>query len=209
MQKQNQNIKIVPPTTDSIVMQHTNIFHTLANQIHVGTLLLRNDFSLLQYNSVALGYIKQFLSCQASEREFLTSNETQEFSVYLLRCFHQKGLEFSLDMPNYGSCYVVMAPFIYTSENIAPNTYYCVCMTDSLKNSSKNIPDTVRKYGLSSREIEVVSLITHGYSNREISESLYISIHTVKTHIENIFRKLEVKNRADLVRFFLHNSPPC
>ncbi|MDD3013442.1 MAG: response regulator transcription factor [Candidatus Gastranaerophilales bacterium] len=49
---------------------------------------------------------------------------------------------------------------------------------------------------LTVREIDVLSLIAKGYSNSEISKNLYISMNTVKTHIKNIFQKLEVEDRT-------------
>jgi DNA-binding NarL/FixJ family response regulator len=49
---------------------------------------------------------------------------------------------------------------------------------------------------LTEREIDVLSLIAKGYSNSEISKNLYISMNTVKTHIKNIFQKLEVEDRT-------------
>jgi DNA-binding NarL/FixJ family response regulator len=49
------------------------------------------------------------------------------------------------------------------------------------------------------REIDVLNLIARGLSNMEISEELYISLNTVKTHIKNIFQKLEVEDRTQAV----------
>ena len=54
---------------------------------------------------------------------------------------------------------------------------------------------------LTKRELDVVDLIMLGLSNREISERLYISIHTVKTVIENIFEKLNIHNRVLLALY--------
>ncbi|MGJ9459678.1 EAL domain-containing protein [Oceanobacillus sp. CF4.6] len=51
-------------------------------------------------------------------------------------------------------------------------------------------------YSLSSRELEVFDLILSGYSNKEISQELFISEHTVKNHISHIFQKLNVTDRA-------------
>lgn len=58
-----------------------------------------------------------------------------------------------------------------------------------------------RNFGLSAREIEVVSAIAAGYSNREIAHRLSLSEQTVKHHITNIFDKLGVSNRMELVLF--------
>ncbi len=49
---------------------------------------------------------------------------------------------------------------------------------------------------LTEREIDVLNLISKGYSNQAISEELCISLNTVKTHIKNIFQKLEVEDRT-------------
>lgn len=52
---------------------------------------------------------------------------------------------------------------------------------------------------LSRREMEVLKLIAQGCSNRQIAESLYISLHTVKTHAQNINFKLGVARRTQAV----------
>lgn len=52
---------------------------------------------------------------------------------------------------------------------------------------------------LTDREMEVLSLLVKGLSNKEIADNLYISIRTVKTHVSNILRKLDVKDRTQAV----------
>ena len=54
------------------------------------------------------------------------------------------------------------------------------------------------KYEISKREREVIQLISKGLSNQEISESLFISLQTVKDHTHRIFVKTGVKNRVQL-----------
>ena len=53
---------------------------------------------------------------------------------------------------------------------------------------------------LSEREQEVLELMASGSTNREIAERLYLSPHTVKEHTSAIYRKLEVRNRAEAVQ---------
>jgi DNA-binding CsgD family transcriptional regulator len=55
------------------------------------------------------------------------------------------------------------------------------------------------RYGLTERENEVVKLIVKGKSNKEIGRILFVSISTVKNHIYNIYRKLGVSSRGQLV----------
>jgi DNA-binding CsgD family transcriptional regulator len=52
--------------------------------------------------------------------------------------------------------------------------------------------------GLSPREAEIVDLVMRGHSNHEIEKRLFISLETVKKHVSNIYRKLDVKNRVQL-----------
>ena len=51
-------------------------------------------------------------------------------------------------------------------------------------------------FGLSNRELEILTYVVRGSSNRDIGISLFISEKTVKNHLSNIFRKLEVEDRT-------------
>ena len=52
-------------------------------------------------------------------------------------------------------------------------------------------------FNLSEREKEILDLLSDGYRNKEIAEKLYISIHTVKSHIYHIYEKLHVQSRIE------------
>ncbi|MFD9070418.1 response regulator [Streptomyces lasiicapitis] len=55
--------------------------------------------------------------------------------------------------------------------------------------------------GLTLRETEVVALIAEGMTNQEIARALHVSTATVKTHINNLFAKAGLKDRAQAVRY--------
>ncbi|MGF2146401.1 response regulator transcription factor [Vagococcus fluvialis] len=59
---------------------------------------------------------------------------------------------------------------------------------DSLKSESK--------IKLTARELEVLALVSQGLTNKEISKELFISEATTKTHVLNIYQKLEVNSRV-------------
>ena len=48
------------------------------------------------------------------------------------------------------------------------------------------------------KEIEVIEQVHRGFSNPQIADKLFISLSTVKTHVSNIFKKFQIKNRKDL-----------
>jgi len=68
-----------------------------------------------------------------------------------------------------------------------------------LKVMTTTILDSGAKYHLSSRELEVLNLICQGKSNPDISCILFISNNTVKHHVNNIFKKMGVKSRYELL----------
>lgn len=57
----------------------------------------------------------------------------------------------------------------------------------------------VSQLELSKRELEILSLLAQGHSNQEIATKLFVSLSTVKTHIQNLFEKLDVKRRIQAV----------
>lgn len=59
--------------------------------------------------------------------------------------------------------------------------------------------DKIKGLGLSTREMEVLQLISEGLSNAEIGERLFIAETTIKSHVSNVFVKLDVKRRTQAV----------
>ncbi len=66
--------------------------------------------------------------------------------------------------------------------------------------------DSVKVDSLTSRETEVLILIAKGMFNKEIADSLNISERTVKNHISNIFKKIEVADRTQAAVFAIKNN---
>ena len=57
----------------------------------------------------------------------------------------------------------------------------------------------VKKLNLTTREYEVLQLIARGNSNTEIAENLFLSVSTIKTHVSNLFIKMDVKSRTQAI----------
>ncbi len=54
---------------------------------------------------------------------------------------------------------------------------------------------------LSNTELNILKLVSEGKTNQEIADNLFISVHTVKKHISNIFKKLNIKSRIETRKF--------
>ena len=70
---------------------------------------------------------------------------------------------------------------------------------DSSASDLRGVEEVAKQYGLSKREKEVLLLVTRAKSNKEIASLLYISEHTVKNHMTNIFGKMDVSDRTQAI----------
>jgi len=61
--------------------------------------------------------------------------------------------------------------------------------------------------GLTEREVEVLTHLAQGKTNREIARELVLSERTVQRHISNIYTKIHVRNRAEATTFALTHLP--
>jgi DNA-binding CsgD family transcriptional regulator len=57
----------------------------------------------------------------------------------------------------------------------------------------------INQKGLSNREAEVAELVTKGLSNKEVANQLFVTEKTVKFHLTNIYKKMSLKSRAQLI----------
>jgi len=82
------------------------------------------------------------------------------------------------------------------SGESAFDSHAAAAVVRSMSSPSASAPSAITFTG---RETEVVRLLAHGHSNRQIGEQLYISETTVKFHVHNVMEKLGVKRRAEVV----------
>jgi NarL family two-component system response regulator LiaR len=59
--------------------------------------------------------------------------------------------------------------------------------------------DELSRLRLSARELDVLQLIADGLSNQQIADRLFVSLNTVKTHVSNLFLKMEVARRTQAI----------
>ena len=68
-------------------------------------------------------------------------------------------------------------------------------------NASGEIDDKkISELGISNREYEILIKISEGLSNKEIAEKLFVSESTIKTHISNLYVKLDAKRRTQAIQ---------
>ncbi|MBD1556218.1 helix-turn-helix transcriptional regulator [Vibrio sp. S9_S30] len=84
---------------------------------------------------------------------------------------------------------------ISRGENWLPRKAINQLLSFYQKNDSSYMEDEAIQVDLTRREIEILETLKTGESNIEIADKLFISEHTIKSHLYNIFKKIEVKNR--------------
>ena len=107
------------------------------------------------------------------------------------------------------------AQLIYAIDEVAAGKVYLPSALSSrffeyFQRSFKNETATVQEENLltylTSREEEVLDLLTQGNNYKGIAAKLFISETTVKTHVNNIFQKLQVNDRTQAVLYALNNG---
>ena len=97
---------------------------------------------------------------------------------------------------DYGHQFRIECSIIWKSDQLnAIRPYFMVSLID-LKNEN----NTTNKFNLTKRESDVLYCMVRGLSYNEIAEKLFISKLTVHTHVKNIYRKLGIKNKIELIR---------
>jgi DNA-binding NarL/FixJ family response regulator len=80
--------------------------------------------------------------------------------------------------------------------------YFCQRVSSLAKTASAcHTQDQHGLIGLTARETEIVALLGKGYTNEAIAETLFISLHTVRTHRKNAMKKLGIGSISELVLF--------
>ena len=143
-------------------------------------LLLRNKATIIYSISLAcLLFLLKWL-----ELRFIIFHHSFEIYIgFIAVIFTVLGiwLALKLSKPKIETVVVEKEVYVARNENFILNT------------------SLISQLELSKRELEILSLLAQGHSNQEIATKLFVSLSTVKTHIQNLFEKLEVKRRTQAV----------
>jgi DNA-binding NarL/FixJ family response regulator len=77
---------------------------------------------------------------------------------------------------------------------------------DILLQKEKKSSESTENLKLSNSETEIVKLISNGKTTKEIAEIKNLSFHTINTHRKNIFRKLNINNSSELVKYAMNSG---
>jgi len=152
---------------------------------------LLNGYQTLQVIKSDFPEVKVIVLSMAADRKSVLSMLETGANAYLFKNTDDKTLFKAIDE--------VMSSKYYVSNEIQD------ILEEFLAGNRTPAKKTAQKL-LSSREIEIVKLITDGNTNGEIADILFLSVRTVDTHRKNILYKLKLNNTASLVKYAIENK---
>jgi DNA-binding CsgD family transcriptional regulator len=150
---------------------------------------------------------------------------TKPFSKWMLLAILPGWLSYAV--PRFAAVYMhdtwVTLPFLYSVSSIWNVLFISIGLFLELARNYKPkldkepnniilaqempLPTEILIPKLSKRESEILQAFANGFSYQEISDAMFISPHTVRTHIKNIYNKLEINSKAEAVRWVIeHHS---
>ena len=150
----------------------------------IRNLLLRNKATIIY--SISLAFLLFLLKWL--ELRFIIFDHSFEIYIgFIAVIFTALGIWLALKLSKPKIETVIVEKEVYVTRN-DPDSYRDIINTS-----------LISQLELSKRELEILNLLAQGHSNQEIAAKLFVSLSTVKTHIQNIFEKLDVKRRTQAV----------
>ncbi len=102
------------------------------------------------------------------------------------------------------------SPLSYLTEGISSilttgGIYLCPVIQKILV-QSLTIEDELEKFNISNREKEILSFLCEGFTVKEISGEMYLSVHTIQAYLKSLMKKMKVNRTVDLVIYAISNG---
>ncbi len=173
------------------------LFNKSIKSLNYGYMLISRNYEMVENNELVLRYsyeITDTYYVDSMLKEFKNVIENNPETVGKLS--RNEAAEMTI-----GSYLIEVMPTVMVGANNSIETYFTIQIFSKswLKKNTQMTNHNFEKYNLTARESETVELLSKGLSNKEIAARLGISIYTVKEHMKNISRKLNVSSRTAIV----------
>lgn len=171
-----------------------DIKNTLISNKELGTIILGNDFKIIDYNEKAATY-------------FTALSGYNNLKNACLELFSLKNIPIGTIKNTVQGHEIVLQPYSRTDDYHFITNYYLITIHKLSDESSfsKSYNDPLNLHCMTQREIEIIEKLATGLSYKEISSTLFISVSTVRNHLQNIYKKLGINNQRQLIRMYLNS----
>ena len=174
------------------------ILEAFSNRSPNGLIIFDKNITVYFYNDAAKEICREFFPKTESPKKFI-KNMLYKHPAW------QEGLQqiFASRQKRY---LIQIVPAVHQTFKF--KELYMACLVPEASSPTAILPKETVKNNLTNREKEILELLLKGMSNQQIAEALFVSVHTVKTHLQNIFKKMNVNNRVGLLYKlgFLHKD---
>ena len=181
------------------------IIHFVSTKLELHSTLLANSEAavIIDFDSLAIEHIDEVsvlsVCFPKSNWLFVSDIPDETFLMPLTASFGKAN--FILKTNEYD---VIASAILAT---VTGKKYYCSeALQIIMDGHNRKKENTTKRSLLTSTELELVQLFTQGKTAKEIAELRCLSHHTINTHRKNIFRKLELNNVQELIKFALKNG---
>jgi len=155
---------------------------------------------LLQSDSPEFAQVKDLLKTLSGVKLVILNADPEQKS--LLACIRMGVAGFILkDASGYDVVDTIRSVFV-GHKVIPPTIAVSICRQLYEEKTYGNGAPSLGAGRITAREQQILNLMVEGLTNKEVAQRLNIATHTVKSHIHNLFQKLEIRNRVDLVNSY-------
>ena len=176
-------------------VEHHNIhqvFGSILSEFYsAGIIILNHDGGVIYYNNLFMELATKATGCMRINRivASLLSHLDEDASV--------GEIEIPVQITLKDDKVTIFDRRILQYESVQKYRMIKIEKTASNQALMEYLPHVSQHYRLTKRELAIVGLLIENYNNKQIADELFISISTVKTHLSNIFNKLEVSSRSE------------
>lgn len=176
--------------------------------VQFGYMLLDENYNILFFNAAARDFAGQLASRQQRKPQSRNPIDVVKELVFVKLDSQELPVRpWSVTEGAFQLYGYPVFPFTATSTVSTALKRYVICISRNESSHAGEAGRIMAQYGLTNREREVVSLLQQGYSNQRIAKELCISENTAKVHLRNIYAKMEVGSRAEVLAL-LHSDRP-
>lgn len=170
------------------------IYKNYFSQLPIGMIVLDNSRNIINSNEIAQTFCLDILN------DTFFADPVREVVRNILPNISFKSIDSSsaiyYELENYT---IKIVTSIVPCLRNGLETYYLLYVIKKSPAKHQNLHAFVCSYSLTERQLEIVELLTQGFSNKEIASQLHVSTNTVRTHMDNIFNKLNVSSRTAIL----------
>ena len=194
------------------------------NYFPAGILYISAEHRIIQTNSIARLYLADFGITDPFLYDTFFTNHIYTYYMRAIRS-HQSSLPLRIGdylfsvaatasiMDNNCPAYQIFDSELNHFEdnklllNSVDNSVACIFIIHSEQKQVQFSVTSLTSLGLTQRETETAEFVAKGMNNKEIAEAMHLSENTIKTHLSNIYKKLGINYRAELIHL-LHQQLP-